>query len=328
MSMLKTRLLLSMLWLSIAPTYAASFDCVKASTSVEQAICRDGYLSSLDEILASTYQEAWGLAHDQQGLKQSQREWLVLRDQCPDINCITESIQQRNQELRTYVAALKEEASKQVYATEVEAWAAEEAAKRAALIERQAAAEKAAKIKEQEARSAELEEAAAQELIDAAHAEDYAEHAYIRETMPPKTPHSDSLNWGYWWVGVIVVAVLFVLDRVTRFLYPGSSSSSSSSSRDSLAQDIDDDVGIIARTDSNELPRLQQSTYRVGVSPIANACGSCRYWGGYRFSSPKLGNYLLVKKGEKGNCTYKRPGSPRLNLGPTDGKQCRDRSLL
>ena len=329
--MLKTSLLFSMLWLSSAPAHAASFDCAKASTPVEQAICRDGYLSSLDEILASTYQEAWGLAQDQKSLMQSQRDWLARRDQCPDINCITESIQQRIQELKSQTAAFKEEASKQAYAAEVEAWAAEDAAKRAALAEEQAVA----KFNEQEVRSEELDEAAAQELVDdAAHAEDYAEHAYIRDRMEQQKPQSKSLNWGYWWVGLLVFLVFVAFERASRRLGSGSgsgsgssstySSSSSSSSGGSGYEDSDHDVEIISRTDSNEIPRLQQSTFRVGMPPIAKACGSCEYWDGHRFTHPKLGRTMLVNKDERGECNFPRPGGRRANLRPTDGTQCRD----
>lgn len=60
---------------------AASFDCRKAATKVEKAICADDELSSLDEEMAATYQLALkkGKASD---VKAEQREWLKERNSC------------------------------------------------------------------------------------------------------------------------------------------------------------------------------------------------------------------------------------------------------
>jgi uncharacterized protein len=50
---------------------AASFDCTKAATEIETAICSDNSLSTADETLAELYERlSWLKAGDQEGLKQ------------------------------------------------------------------------------------------------------------------------------------------------------------------------------------------------------------------------------------------------------------------
>ncbi|MCK1868682.1 hypothetical protein [Pseudomonas aeruginosa] len=58
-------------------TLAASFDCSKASSFPEKEICRDGYLSGLDDWLAKSYKTALEVNPAQyEAVRQSQREWL------------------------------------------------------------------------------------------------------------------------------------------------------------------------------------------------------------------------------------------------------------
>ena len=59
---------------------AASFDCNKATTETEIAICADPYLSALDELIASVYFEAKRSRSDQKSLIESQRAWILERD--------------------------------------------------------------------------------------------------------------------------------------------------------------------------------------------------------------------------------------------------------
>ena len=61
-----------------SPVAAASFDCTKASTPFETAICADPDLSKADERLAKTYATAiGGLSETALGeMRTSQREWL------------------------------------------------------------------------------------------------------------------------------------------------------------------------------------------------------------------------------------------------------------
>ena len=66
-------------WRSPAP----SFDCVKAATVVEKAICADAPLARLDRQTAEAYQTALHNAYEpnaQAKLRQEQRDWLAKRN--------------------------------------------------------------------------------------------------------------------------------------------------------------------------------------------------------------------------------------------------------
>ena len=85
---------------------AASFDCGRASTPTEHAICDYSELSALDELMGAAYQlarqspQGW-MTEDE--LRQSQREWIASRDRCgSDYLCIREA----------YTSRLKEKSSK------------------------------------------------------------------------------------------------------------------------------------------------------------------------------------------------------------------------
>ncbi len=70
-------------------SHAASFDCAKASTLVEKAICSEPQLSDLDDLLMLTYKQALIAATDTNALKTQQRLWLVnVRNKCQDSACI------------------------------------------------------------------------------------------------------------------------------------------------------------------------------------------------------------------------------------------------
>jgi uncharacterized protein len=75
-----TRLLIAlvMLVLSGGIASAASFDCAKAGTTFERAICSSPELSKQDEILAKSYATALGGLSDEAAaeVKRGQREWL------------------------------------------------------------------------------------------------------------------------------------------------------------------------------------------------------------------------------------------------------------
>ena len=64
--------------LAAAPAQAASFDCAKASTEVEKAICANPDLSRSDEVLARAYATALGGLSDEAkaAMQAGQREWL------------------------------------------------------------------------------------------------------------------------------------------------------------------------------------------------------------------------------------------------------------
>lgn len=102
-------LLLAML---AGQSIAASFDCTKAGTYAEKEICRDGYLSSLDDWLSSSYRSAMEVNTDQaDAVRQSQREWLLTRDACRDQKCLDKAISERINALDRYVNAEKSSAA-------------------------------------------------------------------------------------------------------------------------------------------------------------------------------------------------------------------------
>ncbi|MBG5604738.1 hypothetical protein I5E55_03215 [Pseudomonas aeruginosa] len=93
-------------------TVAASFDCSKASSFPETEICRDGYLSGLDEWLARSYKTALEVNPGQSdAVRQSQREWLATRNACTDQQCLDSTIGARIQALDQYVTAEKGKAA-------------------------------------------------------------------------------------------------------------------------------------------------------------------------------------------------------------------------
>lgn len=70
-------------------SHAASFDCAKASTFVEKAICSETQLSELDDLLMRKYKQALATATDANALKTQQRAWLFgVRNKCQDSACI------------------------------------------------------------------------------------------------------------------------------------------------------------------------------------------------------------------------------------------------
>lgn len=77
---------------------AASFDCAKAGTVVEKAICSDKLLNRLDEVLSDNYKQAAAAnigASIKADLRSSQRSWLLTRNKCSDANCIASSYKER-----------------------------------------------------------------------------------------------------------------------------------------------------------------------------------------------------------------------------------------
>lgn len=84
------------------PIQAASFDCEKATSSVEQAICHSTELSRLDTILHDNYQSALANlpAAQADALRSSQREWLKQRNVCGSQEaCLNQLINQRASQL-------------------------------------------------------------------------------------------------------------------------------------------------------------------------------------------------------------------------------------
>ncbi|MBK1647412.1 DUF3298 domain-containing protein [Rhabdochromatium marinum] len=84
--------------LSLLPTVttAASFDCSQAAHPVEQLICNEAELSSLDQRLATLYQQAREkVGADIKPLQAQQRDWLTERNACDTSECVAEAYRQR-----------------------------------------------------------------------------------------------------------------------------------------------------------------------------------------------------------------------------------------
>jgi uncharacterized protein len=81
---------------------AASFDCAKAATAVERAICANPELSSLDEQAADYYRGARDTTVGKSApacLLADQRAWLQVRNRCTDDACLKRSYLDRLSEL-------------------------------------------------------------------------------------------------------------------------------------------------------------------------------------------------------------------------------------
>jgi uncharacterized protein len=81
--------------------HAASFDCTKSKTRVEQKICGDHELSALDETLAETYRIEVELspAETAESIRLAQKAWLEARNQCSDNTCLEKKYEERISEL-------------------------------------------------------------------------------------------------------------------------------------------------------------------------------------------------------------------------------------
>ncbi len=68
---------------------AASFDCDRAVTKMEQLICSDPALSRQDEKLAAAYERALKATSDPLAIRDQQREWLAdTAKHCDSVACL------------------------------------------------------------------------------------------------------------------------------------------------------------------------------------------------------------------------------------------------
>ncbi|MCY1668984.1 lysozyme inhibitor LprI family protein [Rhizobium sp. SL86] len=74
-----------------------SFDCQRATSKAEHAICGSPQLMLLDRQLAELYAIIMGKAGAAEAsqLKQSHRNWLVARDACTTVDCLSKSMLER-----------------------------------------------------------------------------------------------------------------------------------------------------------------------------------------------------------------------------------------
>jgi uncharacterized protein YecT (DUF1311 family) len=80
--------------------FAASFDCSKANTKTEKAICDDPILSKLDEDMAAAYTKALKTS-DRDAVRKGQRKWLkeILAPCIEDKVCIKKAYDNRLRQL-------------------------------------------------------------------------------------------------------------------------------------------------------------------------------------------------------------------------------------
>jgi uncharacterized protein len=75
---------------------AASFDCQKASTFVENAICQDPALSALDDEMVAAFNAAIASSGSSVELKKQQHAWLrTIRNICQTNVCLEKAYQER-----------------------------------------------------------------------------------------------------------------------------------------------------------------------------------------------------------------------------------------
>ncbi len=86
---------------------AATFDCDKASTSVEKVICSDTRLTNLDDQLGRQYKDVLAALSNGGALKAEQKAWLSSRNQCKDSDCIMKAYDDRIRVLNAMSAPAK-----------------------------------------------------------------------------------------------------------------------------------------------------------------------------------------------------------------------------
>jgi uncharacterized protein len=83
----------------------ASFDCRRAGTPTEHAICRSEALSALDRDIAAVFRQRRGRSLAPQAVDANQRQWLAVRDACKDdAACLDKEMSARKSDLQEQVA--------------------------------------------------------------------------------------------------------------------------------------------------------------------------------------------------------------------------------
>ena len=101
MTILNSLLFLSLLVAGTA-LQAASFNCTKAQTQTEHAVCEHRALNDADVKMATTYSIIKRLVPmgTRGAIQNEQFKWLELRDQCRDnASCLTDVYKMRQQKL-------------------------------------------------------------------------------------------------------------------------------------------------------------------------------------------------------------------------------------
>lgn len=96
MKKIKLLLAVSVLLESTTP-FAASFDCNKAASFIEKAICSNEEISRLDDELAVNFKNAKNSISGEavQELIATQKQWLSVRNKCTNDKCLIDSYSKR-----------------------------------------------------------------------------------------------------------------------------------------------------------------------------------------------------------------------------------------
>ena len=79
----------------VSTAHAVSFDCQKAKTFTEKAICQNPELSALDDELDGLYQAAAANSKNPKALRKQEDKWLKERDACQTEGCVKKAYQKR-----------------------------------------------------------------------------------------------------------------------------------------------------------------------------------------------------------------------------------------
>ncbi|MBI1214178.1 MAG: hypothetical protein GC190_22165 [Alphaproteobacteria bacterium] len=93
-----------------ASSYAASFDCDRARTPDEVAICNHRDLNDMDVRMATLFEIAKSLVlmGERGEIQDDQREWLARRRLCrADVGCLRRSYRRRIEELETVLRGIQ-----------------------------------------------------------------------------------------------------------------------------------------------------------------------------------------------------------------------------
>lgn len=101
---MQSRVLLFLCAFMTTSSFAVSFDCTKASTTVEKMICTDQLLGRLDDALAHNYKGMLtsNFGGSKADLRKEQLKWLGDRNKCKDSACLVNAYRKRVDETCDY----------------------------------------------------------------------------------------------------------------------------------------------------------------------------------------------------------------------------------
>lgn len=94
---------------AVSNAQAVSFNCAKASSFVEKAICNDSLLGKLDDTLSENYNGTMAVNIGDGAKKKllsTQRSWLSERNKCTDNKCLENAYRSRIDEVCDYDNAI------------------------------------------------------------------------------------------------------------------------------------------------------------------------------------------------------------------------------